>query len=244
MSVGKLPSYMIPKDSIQFKYEMGGGNLLDLGTYVMGSLRQVIGAEPEECIKCAIRRAPPPNELCDEAADTIFRFPGDIIGEAVTDLRASVSTLPTFKVTVLHKETPVEDKNLPQGQRKSCIRKVTLNNFMVAAAWHRIDIDDEFIVRKSEEGNSYIIKRWTKKESKKIYTFKDAGIDEPSEASWPSYRHQLEQFVNRIRGRKGSGLWVSNEDSLAQSKMIDMAYEKSGLPLRRTSKFVELGALV
>ncbi|RHZ49506.1 uncharacterized protein CDV56_105587 [Aspergillus thermomutatus] len=184
VSVAKLPSYIISKNSIQFKYELGGGNMLDLGTYVMGVLRDVMGAEPEECTKCTVRRSPPPNELCDEAADATFRFPGDLIGEAVMDMRASVSTLPTFKVTVIHKA----------------------------------------------------------RESKKIYTFKDAGIDEPSELSWISYRHQLEQFVNRIRGREGSGLWVRNEDSLAQAKMIDMAYEKSGLPLRPTSKFVRLEA--
>jgi hypothetical protein len=112
---------------------------------------------------------------------------------------------------------------------------LTLNNFLVAAFWHRIDIEDEFIVRMAEDGR--VIKLWTKKTSQKIYTFKDAGIDQPSKPSWISYRHQLEQFVNRIHGREGSGLWVSNEDSFAQAKMIDMAYEKSGLPLRPTSKF-------
>jgi hypothetical protein len=51
-----------------------------------------------------------------------------------------------------------------------------------------------------------------------------------------SYRHQLEQFVNRIRGRK-TQYWVSGEDSIKQMRMIDMAYEKSGLGLRPTSSF-------
>ena len=235
ISVAKLPSYIVPMGGIRFDYEMGGGNMLDLGTYVMYVLRQVIGAEPEECIKCTVRTPPPPYELCDEAAKATFRFPGGLIGEAEMDLRASISTLPLFKVTVIHKEVPVEDDKLQPGQRKARVRKLTLNNFLMAAVWHRIDIEDEFIVRRTGDGE--IIKRWTKKTSKKIYTFADADIDQPSEPSWISYRHQLEQFVNRIHGREGSGLWVGNEDSLAQAKMIDMAYEKSGLPLRRTSKF-------
>ncbi|EXJ84431.1 hypothetical protein A1O3_05099 [Capronia epimyces CBS 606.96] len=240
ISVAKLPLYIIPRTGNQFNYELGGGNMLELGTYVMCVLREITGAEPEECTRCTVRKSPV-SELCDEAAEATFRFPGDVVGEAVMDMRASASTLPTFKVTVVHKEIPVEDDKLPRGQQLLRVRKLTLNNFLMSATWHRIDIEDDFIVRKSA---SEVVKRWTKKESKKIYTFRDIGIDQPGEPSWISYRHQLEQFVNHIRGREGSGLWVSNEDSLAQAKMIDMAYEKSGLPLRRTSKFVQLEASV
>lgn len=214
ISVAKLPSYIIPMGGIRFDYEMGGGNMLDLGTYVMYALRQVVGAEPEECIKCTVRIPPPPYELCDEAAEATFRFPGGVIGEANMDLRASISTLPTFKITAVHKEVSVEDGKLWPGQKKMRVRKLTLNNFLMSAVWHRIDIEDEFIVRKVE--NDEVVKRWTKKKSKKIYTFADAGINQPSEPSWLSYRHQLEQFVNHIRRRQDSGLWVSNEDSLAQ----------------------------
>lgn len=51
-----------------------------------------------------------------------------------------------------------------------------------------------------------------------------------------SYKYQLEAFVNRIRGRETQH-WVTGEDSIAQMRMIDMAYEKSGLGLRPTSSF-------
>lgn len=234
-SVAKLPSFMIPREGIRFDYQLGGGNMLDLGTYVMYVIRQVVGTEPEECTKCIVRTPPPPYELCDEAAKATFRFPGGIIGEAEMDMRASITTFPLFKITVVHKEVPVEDETLPRGHSKTRIRKLVLNNFLVAAFWHRIDIENEFIIRKTNDGS--VVKRWTKKTTEKIYTFADVGINQPSEPSWTSYRHQLEQFVNHIRGREGSGLWVSGEDSLAQAKMIDMAYEKSGLPIRPTSKF-------
>lgn len=237
VSIGKLPSYIIPKTSVQLGYETGGGNLLNLGTYGMCVLREIIGAEPEECTKCTVRRTPL-NELCDEAAEATFRFPHGLVGEIVTDMRASVFILPTFITTVVHKEVLVEDGKLPRGQKKFRIRKVTLNNFLMAAAWHRIDIEDEFIIKKVDGETNKVIKRWSNKESRKIYTFKDAGLDQPGEPFWSSWRHELEQFVNRVRDREGSGLWLSNEDSLKQAKMIDLAYEKAGLPLRPTGSFL------
>lgn len=237
VSIGKLPSYIIPKTSVQLGYETGGGNLLNLGTYGMCVLREIIGAEPEECTRCTIRKTPL-NELCDEAAEATFRFPHGVVGEIVTDMRASVFILPIFIATVVHKEVPVEDDRLSHGQKKFRIRKVTLNNFLMAAAWHRIDIEDEFIIKKVDGETKGVIKRWAKKESRKIYTFKDAGLDQPGEPFWSSWRHQLEQFVNRARGREGSGLWFSNEDSLKQAKIIDMAYEEAGLPLRPTGDFL------
>ncbi|KAK2590528.1 hypothetical protein QQS21_011795 [Conoideocrella luteorostrata] len=234
-AVAKLPSYVIPQDGNRFDYDLGGGNMLDLGTYPMYALRQIMGANPEECTMCKTRVPPHPQQLCDEFAEASFLFPGGRVGEATMDMRAPVTTLPTFNVTVSHNEVKVKDPKIPEGQRKGMVRKLTLSNFLMSSFWHRIEIVDEYIVR--EEKGGRVMKRWTTKESKKIYTFKDAGMDQPGEAFWASYRHQLEQFVNRIRGNNGSGFWVSNEDSLAQAKMIDMAYEKSGLPLRPTSNF-------
>lgn len=225
---------MIPREGIRFDFELGGGGMLDLGTYAMYALRGVMGTEPEECTECIVRVPPPPYELCDEAAKATFLFPGGVVGEVEMDMRASITTFPLFIITVVHKEVPVEDTKPTPGQYIVRIRKLVLNNFLVSGFWHRITIEDEFIIRKADGG---VVKRWTEKRSKEVYTFNDIGIDQPSEPSWMSYRHQLEQFVNRIRGRRGSGLWVSGEDSLAQAKMIDMAYDKSGLPLRPTSKF-------
>ncbi|KAL4937377.1 hypothetical protein BDV06DRAFT_203118 [Aspergillus oleicola] len=235
--ITKLPPYIIPENSVQLNPETGGGNLLNLGTYGMSVLRDVFGSEPEECTNCSVRKASL-FELSDEAAEAAFRFPGGLVGEISSDMRASGLMMPTFSVTVIHKEAPVEDATLAPGQKKVQVRKLTLSNFMMAAAWHRIDIEDEFIIRKSEKATSETVKRWTKRESKKVYTFKDVSINQPGEAYWVSFRHQLEQFVDRVREREGSGLWVSSEDSLAQAKVIDMAYEKSGLPLRHTTNFV------
>ncbi len=238
LSVGAVPAFAFSSNDIRFRYDLAGGAMMDLGTYPISVLRGVFGAEPEECIECTVRKCPPPNELCDQAAKIKFRFPGGAVGEADADLQASIFDSRLIpRVTVTHKEVVVPDDAVPAGQEKVRIRKVALVNFMVSNIWHRIDIEDQFIVRKTD-GDGTVTAKYTKKESKKIYTFRDAGIaDLPGEPFWMSYRYQLEQFVNHIRGREGSGLWVDAEYSVSQAKVLDMAYAKSGLPLRPTSKF-------
>ncbi|PNP79382.1 hypothetical protein FNYG_07217 [Fusarium nygamai] len=234
-SFASLPSYVIPQGNAQLEYNLGGGTMLHLGTYPMYALRQIIGDEPEECTACKVRKLPPPGDLCDEFAETSFRFPGGRVGNATINARASVTTFPTFNISVCHKDIKVEDMSLPKGQTKWKRRKLSFSNFLISSFWHRIDIVDEYTIR--DGTNEKDLKKWTVKQSKKVYAFKDAGIDQPSEPFWSSYRHLLEQFVNHVRGNKGSGLWVDDEDSIAQARMIDMAYEKSGLPIRPTSKF-------
>ena len=235
-SITKVPSMFFRKDDIRFRYELGGGTMLDLGSYQMSVLRQVFGAEPEECLECVATRCAPPFELCDAGATGTFRFPGGNIGVFTCSLQSSLTEFTLPRVTVTHKPVVVVDDKLPAGQEKTRARKLVIHNYMVSGAWHRIDIEDEFTVRKTSADE--VVRRWKTKESKKIYDWADAGVpDQPSEPYWLSYRHMLEQFVNRIRGREGSGQWVDLEDSVAQAKMIDMAYLKSGLPLRPTSKF-------
>ncbi|CEL11064.1 hypothetical protein ASPCAL14171 [Aspergillus calidoustus] len=242
VSVAKVPAYVVPKGSSQRQYETGGGSLLNIGMYPMSVLREVMGAEPEECTRCIVKRAPSPNEQIDESAEATFSFSNGRKGEIVSDISGRPLSFPSFNITVLHKEVevPIDDSNatggpkLAPGQKLHRIRRVTLSNFMMAAAWHRLDIQDEYIIRQAER----VVKRWTKKESRKVYTFRDAGIDEPGEAHWSSFRYQLEQFVNRVNGKKGVD-WVGGEYSLAQARMVDMAYEKCGLPVKRTSSFVQ-----
>ena len=75
--------------------------------------------------------------------------------------------------------------------------------------------------------------------SHKVYSFKEAGGEFkglPSEDWWMSYRYQLEQFVDRVKGRK-TNFWVDHEDSVRNTELVDMAYEKSGLGPRPSSRF-------
>ena len=240
-----LPN-LFAKDDIRFRYELAGGSMMDLGTYAFSTLRQIFGAEPEACLECKAKMCDPPFDLCDEGSTTRFQFPGGKIATTATTLRGGMLTTGIPWVRVTHKPVPAPEAAaeakvvLKDGQECVVTRTLTFNNFMLNCLWHRIDIEDEYVVRSVSgegHGDNQVVKRWTKKESKKIYTFKDAGIDQPSEPFWMSYRHQLEQFVDRIRGRQGSGAWVSYEDSIAQMRMIDMAYKKAGLLVRPTSEY-------
>ena len=50
------------------------------------------------------------------------------------------------------------------------------------------------------------IKSWTKKSSK-VYNWDGQGDSKKlGEDHWTTYRHLLEQFVNRIKKREGSGV--------------------------------------
>ncbi len=114
---------------------------------------------------------------------------------------------------------------------------VTIHGFMHAVFWHRIDVKDSYVIRNKVDRRP--VKAWTESASYKAYTYKEADADlihAPGEAWWMSYRWQLECFVNRVKGRKTKS-WVSGEDSVSQMKMLDMAYEKSGLGLRPTSDY-------
>ena len=229
--------FVFSKDDIRFRYELGGGTMLDLGTYQMAVLRQVFGTEPEECLECVPVLCDPPHELCDAGASGTFRFPGDLHGTFKCHLKCGLTEIQMPRATVQHKAVAVPDDSLPSTQEKLRRRRLVFHNFMVSGFLHSIIIEDEFTIRNKADGK--VVKQWKTSETKRIYTWADAGrADLPSEPYWLSYRHMLEGFVNRIRGRQGSGVWVEHEDSIAQAKMIDMAYIKGGLPLRPKSTFV------
>ncbi|ERS95956.1 uncharacterized protein SPSK_00786 [Sporothrix schenckii 1099-18] len=237
-----INSFLFSKDDIRFRYELAGGQMMDLGTYGFSTLRQVFAAEPEACLDCKVTKCDPPFELCDYASEATFQFPGGRTGTVKSTLRGGHFVLGAPWIRVVHKPVPAPlaagetASAIPEGHERVVTRTLKLNNFLRTNLWHRLDVEDEFVVRRIDDP-SVVAKRWTVKAAKKIYTFQDAGIDQPSEPFWLSFRHQLEQFVDRIRGREGSGVWVEHEDSIAQARMIDMAYKKTDLPLRPSSKY-------
>ncbi|CAK7212013.1 hypothetical protein SBRCBS47491_001318 [Sporothrix bragantina] len=238
-----IPDFLFKNDDIRFRYDLAGGSMMDLGTYTFSTLRQITGAEPLECTSCSVVKCDPPFELCDSGSEATFQFPGGVVGTVKSTLRGGKLTLGMPWTRVVHKPVPApagtkleSGQPIPVGHECVVTRTLTLNNFILSNFWHRLDIEHEYVVRRTSDP-AIVAETWTTKESKKIYTFKDAGIDQPSKPFWLSYRHQLEQFVNRIRGQEGSGVWVTPEDSIAQARMIDMAYKKTDLPLRPGSKY-------
>ncbi|KAJ6009566.1 hypothetical protein N7499_005036 [Penicillium canescens] len=232
-----IPWMLLDKDNIGFNYKLAGGSMMMLGTYNFGVIRMVFDDDPVECLTCE------PgifgdgiHDQCDTDFKAKFRFPNGGIAEASTTMRGPIWWKPS-EARVTHKEVVVDDKSLPATQEKLRTRVVTLHGFIHAFIWHRIDVKDTFIIR--NKGDRTPLKTWTESKSHKAYSYKEAGgefANLPGEDWWMSYRYQLEEFVNCVKGRP-THYWVEGQDSWDQMKMIDMAYEKSGLGLRPTSEF-------
>ncbi|KAJ5585467.1 Oxidoreductase N-terminal [Penicillium hispanicum] len=208
-----VPWLMLDKDNIGFNYKLSGGSMMMLGRYNFGVIRMIFDDDPVECLTCEPAK---------------FRFPNGGIAEASTTMRGPILWKP-FEARVTHKEIVIDDKSLPATQEKLRTRVVTLHGFIHAFIWHCIDVEDTFVI--CNKGDSRPIKTWTQSKSHKAYSYKEAGgefANLPGEDWWMSYRYQLEEFVNRVKGRS-TLYWVEGQDSWEQMKMIDMAYEKSGL---------------
>lgn len=233
-----IPWWFVTKDHIHFNYNLAGGTMMGMGTYNFAALRLIFGAEPEECLEANVKAfTEGVHHDCDYEFKTKFRFPGGGIGTAFSTLQGPTIWHPSY-ATVTHRQVQVSDPTLPADQIKLVTREVTINGFIHAIFWHRVDITETFEIQ--DKSTSKTLKKWTEKQSKKAYTPRESGDAEiaklDGEYYWMSFRYQLEQFVNRVKGRP-TAYWVEREDSLNQMKMVDMAYEKSGLGVRPTSKF-------
>ena len=236
-----VPSYMASDDDIRFNYSIGGGALLDLGTYPLASIRDAFGAEPEECMDAKMTPMAPPREKCDHTFYAKFRFPNGGIGEVDGTLRAPKTHFSLPTITVTHKPVSALEETRKagdEGAEVSRTRKVTFCNLLWPTIYHYVTVEDKFEIR--DAGSSTVKRQYTKTETKKAYTFRemDPAQNAAGEIHWSTYRYMLEEFVNKIKGRKGSGVFVSHEESIAQSRALDMIYEKSGLGVRPTSKRV------
>lgn len=240
-----VPSWMFGSDNIRFQYDLAGGATMDVGTYTLATLRETFGAEPTECILANLERMAPPLDKCDCAFHAQLRFPNGGVGEMKGGLRGPWApwgwTLPTIKVVHRPVVVTAQDHGLSgvsEGTEVSRKRTVTFVNFVFSPHYHRIDIEDEYIIKTPGNGSQDSSTRTvTKKETKKAYSWKEMGRDLPGEPWQSTYGYMLQEFVDKIQGREGSGIWVSGEDSIAQMKALDMVYEKSGLGLRPTSDY-------
>ena len=239
-STHHLPKGGLPNDDIRYQYALSGGCLMDFGSYNVQTLRQVFGTRPVECIKASARRMPAGlDQNIDQAFSASWRFPNGGIGSIVSDFAATgghylpwlTDSLPAIKLpmcSVRHREQVVQRPDL-QDMEEVITKTVIIWNLTFAFIWHRIDVIEDHVLRQRKDGR--IKKQWTEKTYFKQYS------DDSSDPSWSTYRHQLEQFVNRVRGRHTS-VWIDGEDSISQMEMIDGAYEKAGLPLRPTSSYL------
>ncbi|KAI1813623.1 hypothetical protein GGS20DRAFT_552547 [Poronia punctata] len=217
------PRGMFDFHNIRYDFSLGGGAMMDLGAYTASVLSHVFGGKPPgECLSCEITPSPT-DPRCDSAYKARYAFPGGAVGIMEGDLRAlPVGNRIMPRISVVH--GPVEEivgKDGGEGEKVMRTRKVVFKNFPQPTIFHSIVVEDEFVTP---------TKTWKESKTVKAYT------GEVGEPHWTTYRYQLEQFVNKVRGRDVSE-WVSGEDSVVTMRMIDMAYEKAGLPARPTSEY-------
>ena len=253
VSTQLFPKGYFPSNDIRFNYKLAGGSLMDFGTYPLSCVRQIFGTEPEELVSTTHRSWPQNKTEIDEAMTATFRFPGGATGIVNFDMAAS-GGFPAFLPRWM-------TKNWPSGSWPKCVveldekvldakdgatvdethsvqRTVTLWNHLIPTFYHRIDVHDTHTLRRTSDGS--VQRTWVEDKKLKAYSWPDKGEEgKVGEDWWITYRYQLEEFVNRIKKRKGSGVWVDGEDSIKQMEAIDAIYEKAGLPLRPTSEYKE-----
>ncbi|ORY59200.1 uncharacterized protein BCR38DRAFT_460526 [Pseudomassariella vexata] len=157
------------------------------------------------------------------AMKVAWQFPGGAIGEIDSSLNSwgGSTWLPGFIA-----------KHLPTFAFQR-IRVELKEETVPADSGIKLATDEEHRVHTVRDGKGSGSKTWRTSRSVKAYSTEDRV----GEAWWSTYRYQLEEFVNAVKGRKGSRVWVSHDTSIKQMEMIDSAYEKAGLPLRPTREY-------
>jgi hypothetical protein len=189
--------------------------------------------------------SPPYDQKCDEAMHATYTFPNGGKGSMSADLNARLDKKSgTWMAWFFHgwpNFTPqgmpptcsvtLRAKNGVEGDLTISTQKtIVLRNFMGPHVWHRIDIDTTTVWR-SRDGK--VVKEEKHTESKKTYTWPEGKGQ--GEDWWPTYRYMLEGFVDRVKGREGSGAWVGGKESIRQMETIDKTYERAGMAIRPTS---------
>lgn len=248
---------ILGSDDIRFRYALGGGCMMDVGTYPLSIARQILGREKIlEPMDVRYRGLQPGKDgkvdepLIDEAMEATYRtaesvnvhVSGDLVykGKWPSFFPASwTRALPSFqwpKASVTFEpvlvDTPSgEDNNSSQHFVQ---RTLTIWNPLIPTFYHRIDISDEHTLRQGDQ----VTKTWNEIKYKTAYNWPEGDKRAAVYKDWwTSYRCQLEEFVNRVKGREGSGVWVDGAESIAQMEVIDRTYEKAGLKPRPTSTF-------
>jgi predicted dehydrogenase len=96
--------------------------------------------------------------------------------------------------------------------------KLELYNFVLPTVYHYLSVEP----------------RGKKGRVEKIYKGKEGSI---GEEWWTTYRFQLEEFINRVKGRKVD-VWMGGEESVEDIKWIEEVYKVGGFGSRPKSAYV------
>ncbi|KAI1123484.1 hypothetical protein F5Y10DRAFT_51714 [Nemania abortiva] len=238
-----VPRWFFGTDDIRFNYDLGGGAMMDLGAYTASALARVFGTIAEECVNCETSPLPYGDPRVDRRYSARYRFPNGGIGEMEGDLKAPLHKL-TPRVAVTHKPVVIDpaEAGVEMKDKEEVLRTRTIqfDNFVTPSSFHAITVSDHFAIREiGAPLGTPPRKTWKQSKALKAYTWREAGLPDfeaqVGEPYWSTYRYQLEQFINKVRGRD-TPQWVEGKESVDTMRMIDMAYTRARLPLRPTSE--------
>ncbi|KAJ5737879.1 dimeric dihydrodiol dehydrogenase [Penicillium malachiteum] len=240
-----LPKGFCPDDDIRWRFDLAGGAMMDFGTYTVNCLRQIFNQEPTEVLEVKFRGLPAPLPdlpeagQIDQAMNASYRTADGKFGTLVADLSASgewpmlpsswTQSLPRLgwpKCEVELEECAIENMD---GRVHSVKRNVTMWNHLAPSLYHRVDVEDTHTIRLGDR----VVKSWKEFKKEKAYKWLSGDVRANDEQDWwTSYRYQLNEFVNKVKGREGSGVWVDGDDSIRQMEAVDETYRKAGLQVR------------
>lgn len=242
-----MPRGYFGKDDIGFRYALSGGCTIDLAPYCVSHIRGMLGDSRPVVENVTLRMISKSDyrdkqaedlEQIDEAVMATFRSETGAVGRLDADLCLAGSFLgvkvprmgwPKCVAELEEKEvSDAKKEKLGDGERHFVQRTVTLYNHIGPWIYHSIVVEDRHSIKRE----TTTVKSWTKKSTIKAYDWLDKSDGRPGGASWSTYRYQLEEFVNRVRGRKGTGVWVEHQSSMDQMAVLDEMYEKGGLKVR------------
>ncbi|KAG2065300.1 NAD(P)-binding protein [Suillus decipiens] len=206
-----LPKGLPVKDNgIRMNYDLGGGAMMDCGCYPLNCVRYLTSSNPSAVISAtAIRDTRDPRIDTGTTANLTFASLRPGAEPVRSTIKCDFANPPRCGFIPRFPELSV---------RAVCERgSVELFNFVMPVVYHSITVRPDGDVPRTE----------------KAYTFEGGK----GEDWWPTYRYQLEAFVDKVRGRTPQ-TWVNPEDSIANMEWIEKIYEESGLGSRPQSTYV------
>lgn len=223
---------------------------MDVGTYALSAVRQVLNREPVEVVHAEHRllgdamKGKSLEGQVDQFMTASLRTSDGKTASFAADIAYSFqwpSFLPeTWRFNIPYPTVPmchaileeVTIDALPKfnGAVHHMQRTVTIWNYLVPTFWHRIDVSENHRIVKDGK----VIKTW--KETRYIKEYSRLDGEEGADW-WTTWRCQFEEFIHRVKGRKGSGVWIDAQESVAQMATIDEIYRKTGLEIRPSSSY-------
>ncbi|PPQ95565.1 hypothetical protein CVT26_008593 [Gymnopilus dilepis] len=210
----------LPPDNIRWQYDLAGGSLMDM-TYVVSFTRFALKASTPDDVLYAKATPHERDDRVDRAMEARLRFKRPNM-DPRSDNSDVYSTIHTDMARSWAYHLIPRVWEFPSIRVETEFAEIFFYNAMFPHIYHYIAVTDK------RTGQTHYEKAY-----KGGPLWKDRG-----EAYWSTYRYQLEAFVDKVKGRQ-SVWWIDGENSVAQMKTIDAIYEKSGLPLRPTSKMLD-----